>query len=148
MDTKGVNRCLGGHPLTRPFYLGCYPSDKLPPVLRTPASIVVNEDESDEPGSHWVGIFVKDKRTAYYFDSFGTAPTAMIADYLEQFGRVVSNEKAYQSPETSVCGHYVLYFVYMASLGFNMSMIKCVLDKQFANPDKFVVDFVKRNFFK
>lgn len=148
MDTKTINNLLGKHFLTRQFYLGCYPADKLPRIHQTPASIVINEDESDEPGSHWVGIFVKSKECAYYFDSFGMPPAPLIEKYLKNFPRIVSNRHVFQSPDSTVCGHYVVYFIFMASVGYSMHSIKRNLFANSKHTDDYVVKFVSNNFSK
>lgn len=145
MDTHTIDQLLLKNPLTRKFYLGCYPADKIPLTNRVPVSIVVNEDEADKPGTHWVAIFIKSKEHVYYFDSYASLPNVNIASYLDRFQGITLNPVPFQSLQSEVCAHYALFFVYMASAGRSMTTITNILKAQ-NNPDSYVVNFVKRNF--
>lgn len=48
--------------------------DDLPKKFILPAAVVVNLSKHDSHGSHCVGLFFDEKRTADYFDSFGFPP--------------------------------------------------------------------------
>ena len=52
-------------------YLGTFPLDRLPDLPnKFPKSIIINTDQSNKPGDHWIAIVLTEKH-AYYFDSFG-----------------------------------------------------------------------------
>jgi hypothetical protein len=48
--------------------------------------MVVNLDEKNEPGSHWVAIYIPDPSTARYFDSYGEEIIPNIKNYLKKCG--------------------------------------------------------------
>lgn len=144
MNNRQIDLRLVANSFTLPIYGGCYPSDKIPQPRKIPIAYVINEDKSGNPGTHWVAIFILSPYHAYYFDSYAGTPNNMVAKYLKQFSRVTRNINRYQAPNTSTCGFYTLYFIYMCSLGYDMTQIELVLSTQI-NPDFFVVDFVNRN---
>jgi hypothetical protein len=52
-----------------PKYRGCYSLDTIP-KLRNNESCIFNLDKSNQPGSHWMGLY-KDKNKNVIYDSFG-----------------------------------------------------------------------------
>jgi len=77
--------------------------------------IVLNLDKHDEPGSHWVSLFIDFTREKIcYYDSVGTAPPSEIwafVDFLKKQNPRMSfefNKKRHQFKNTE-CGIYSLY---------------------------------------
>ena len=76
---KNLNLLLPFHPLTNieiseyyknePRFNGVYSRNNLPKTIKKGA-YVINLDEYENTGTHWVALFVKTKE-AIYFDSFG-----------------------------------------------------------------------------
>ena len=76
---KPLNSLLPFHPLTNieiseyyknePRFNGVYSRNNLPNKIKKGA-YVINLDEYENTGTHWVSLFVKTKYTVY-FDSFG-----------------------------------------------------------------------------
>ena len=76
---KNLNSLLPFHPLTNieiseyyknePKFNGVYSRNNLPNKIKKGA-YVINLDEYENTGTHWVSLFVKPKYTVY-FDSFG-----------------------------------------------------------------------------
>ena len=76
---KKLNSLLPFHPLTNieineyyknePKFNGVYSINNLPKTIKKGA-YVINLDEYENTGTHWVALFVKPK-CAVYFDSFG-----------------------------------------------------------------------------
>ena len=76
---KPLNSLLPFHPLTnieiseyyknKPRFNGVYSRNNLPNKIKKGA-YVINLDECDNTGTHWVSLFVK-ANEAIYFDSFG-----------------------------------------------------------------------------
>ena len=52
-----------------------YASDELPTRTSTDSIFVCYMDPSDQPSTHWIVVYVDEKRKSDYFDSFGMAPT-------------------------------------------------------------------------
>lgn len=151
LSTRQIDSCLGKCHKTRRWFLGVFPSDKLPRGRQQrPSSLVINLDPSGMPGSHWVAVFLPSDQPdiVEYYDSYGRPPqTPQILNWLLQqagrHGRIVSNSRQVQSARTSTCGHHALYWIYCRSLGVPTAQIvrRQPTAQQF---DKFVAKFTGR----
>lgn len=75
---------------------------------------VINLDDKDGPGTHWVGYYKKDNN-CYYFDSYGDLqPFKEFIDYVGGADKckIFYNYKRRQAFNTVVCGHLCLKFLY------------------------------------
>ena len=94
-------------------YLGTFPLDRLPDLPnRFPKSIIINTDQSNKPGDHWIAIVLTEKH-AYYFDSFGLG---IIDQQIRQFllphySSIIFNSLCIQHILSDKCGYYCIYFV-------------------------------------
>ena len=72
MNNHQIEALLRGHQRTRRVFKGVFAANTVP-VSRVDeaACYVVNLDESDKPGSHWIGIYVCPGKLSKYFDSYG-----------------------------------------------------------------------------
>ena len=82
---------------------------------------IINTDNSDKPGEHWVALYFKDDK-AIYFDSYGQPP---LEDYILPFiqrntttGRETT--EMLQSPWSKVCGMYCIYILHQLSRGLDL----------------------------
>ena len=74
-------------------------------------SYVINLNESDEPGSHWVVMFFG-SNLVLYFDSFGLAPPQELLTLCEKHGvNYAYNNTQYQALTSVLCGYYCLFFL-------------------------------------
>ena len=51
-------------------YIGTYAYDKIPKNIKEKHCCIFNLDKSNEPGSHWCGMY-KENNIKYVYDSFG-----------------------------------------------------------------------------
>jgi len=105
------------------LFLGVVPKDLVPDfhsVTRVPACIVVNTDPSTKPGEHWVAVYRESPNSIEFFDSYGLPPEA----YNFSFSATHFNTKCIQSLNSSVCGHYVIYYLYLRMLGHSLNRIQ------------------------
>ena len=145
MDGGVINRVLRKNPVTRRFFLDTFPADQIPAVTEFPSSMVVNMDNSDLPGSHWVAMYVPDSQTVFYYDSFGVLPSNKnIRKFLAKFKKMEVNSVTFQSVISDVCGYYVMYFLYFCSLGYDTRRITKELASH-DNPDIHVWRFTNRH---
>ena len=99
---------------TKSGFQGVFPIDLLPP--RRKGSYVINLDEHDQPGSHWVAVY-DDGDKVEYFDSFGVPPTCKTF-----LGPTAVYSTAHIQPLMSnACGFYCVYFIIKRAS--NISMI-------------------------
>ena len=141
MDSQKITRMLSKCEATHKYFTGTFPEDKIEMPMWYPASMVVNLDESSEPGSHWVAIFAKSPNDAMYFDSYGQQPKGNILAVLKKFRKVTTSDFVIQSIISNVCAAYCIYFIYMASKGRNYEEILSSIARR-SNMDAFVRSFV------
>lgn len=73
-------------------------------------SSIINLDDKDGPGTHWVA-YKKKNNEVIYFDSFGDlGPPEELKKYLG-VGSIKYNYKNYQEYDTVICGHLCLKFL-------------------------------------
>jgi hypothetical protein len=118
--------------------VGIYNKNKLPNThdIREGGYIVNLENDVDEfgkslNGSHWVGFYVeKDKRgklDVVYYDSFGAGPPIAVQNFLRPLSPYAYNNDVIQNINSSVCGYYVLHFIWFMSRNKKLGN----LDKRF-----------------
>ena len=109
MDTVQITSTLKDIPT----FLGVYPSDLLPTSIHKTGTVIANADPHTREGSHWLAIhFEYPFSTAFYFDSYGRAPS--VPDILSFIKRISAiwayNTSSLQGPTSVVCGHYCCLF--------------------------------------
>lgn len=92
--------------------------DKMKKNNKYQYGMVINLDEHDKAGSHWVGLYgnLKDNKL-YFFDSFGIKPKKNIQKYIDNMTKYMGstvdyryNKKQHQY-NNSECGVYSMNFV-------------------------------------
>ncbi|HEY9485709.1 MAG TPA: hypothetical protein VIQ04_03625 [Nitrososphaeraceae archaeon] len=100
--------------------------DELPRHSKDNECGIVNLQNSDELGSHWVAYF-KTKKEKYYFDSYGNAkPPIELVKYLGRSNLYYNSEPIQQFNDPPICGHLCLLLLQALSNGesFNVSTLK------------------------
>lgn len=95
-------------------FIGAFPSNRIPTKkLRPPYGIIVNCDRDDQPGSHWVAIYVTPNGHGEYFDSFGREPFVKeIVDFLVlQDVCFCCSSVVIQHPASAACGFFSIGFL-------------------------------------
>ena len=129
MNTLQLKHVLSNDPFIKNSFGGVYACDQLEEVTveKYPQSFVVNTDPKHLPGTHWIAIYFTEDLKAEFFDSYGLHPTK----YNEQFLTFIErnsvdwlhNEKHLQSPFSSVCGQYCIYFLHNRCRNITMTSI-------------------------
>lgn len=118
LNTYQIYDILSQDPDVGPHFGGVYARNTLPSTS-IGQTFVLNTDPASEPGEHWVCIYI-DPRTGIgeYFDSYGFPPLREFERFMASRCRQMTyNPVCYQSDETSVCGHYCIYFLKKRSQG-------------------------------
>ena len=114
-----LNSLLPFHPLTKieiseyyknePRFNGVYSRNNLPSKIKKGA-YVINLDEYENTGTHWVSLFVKANKVIY-FDSFG------IEHIPEEIDKFIGNKKLkasifkIQAYDSIMCGYFCIEFM-------------------------------------
>ena len=77
MNSNQISKLMNQDEFIRNRFKGVYPIDLIPENLVYPSIIVVNQDRSDQVGSHWV-VLHNEIGKSDHFDSLGRKPL----DYL------------------------------------------------------------------
>lgn len=100
-----------------PGFIGVFALDELPqfigPKPQLPFSFIVNTQQRDLPGQHWLAVSCENYGIALIFDPLGYYYPHVITNYLilENFHNIVFNRIPYQKPNTNVCGKLCLDFL-------------------------------------
>ena len=108
MYRNQIKAILSLDPPSREIFRGIFAIDELP-NRSSHGAYVVNYDESDKPGSHWVAIYVE-AGSVEYFDSFGQPP---LDERLQTFVGEYYTYNPFQLQQTlgNACGFYCTYFI-------------------------------------
>lgn len=148
MDSKTVEKTLLLDPVTRKVFTGVFASDLLPKHLSyLPAALVCNTDPSDEPGEHWVAIYVDGNGHGEYFDSYGLPPLQnSIIKFLNECAvNWTYNSKRLQGLFSSVCGYYCIYYLLYRCRGYSLNSIVNDFDVDYLYNDLSVKMFVRQS---
>ena len=147
MNSQQIHRALKTLPVTSGTFMGVFPSDQLPAEISLPTTLVVNTDPADQPGQHWVAMYMGADGTTDYFDSYGMSPSVpSIKDFLHDRSTYVNiNPKQVQGYLSSVCGHYCIYFLTLRCHSVSMADIVRPFHGDFRS-DSFVCAWVNKHF--
>lgn len=120
--------------------------DDLPATFSLPLVMVVNLAPAEQPGTHWVAIFINRHRRGIYMDSYGFEPKDQrLRDFLDhQCIEWMYNRQQLQQTQSKVCGLYVatfLYYMYnnislhafMSQFNLNITINDFFVEKLFRN---------------
>ena len=114
MYKSQIQAVLGLDAQARRKFKGVFAIDKLPKMCKKDSAYVINYDEHDESGSHWIAVFKDKKGNTEFFDSAGHPP---IDERLSNFiGQTFSyNPYQLQLDLSNACGFYSTYFIIQRS---------------------------------
>ena len=107
------------HPLTNfeiqeyyknePRFNGVYSRDNLPKTIKNGAC-VINLDEYEDVGAHWIALYVKDNEITY-FDSFGVEHIPKEIKKFTEHKNIKTNIFRIQADNSIMCGYFCFGFV-------------------------------------
>lgn len=112
MDTISIREFIRPHQRQN-IFKGVFPCDSMPNSFRLPATFVINLSQHDEPGTHWVALYISETGNAFYFDSFGLKPSNFhINAFIKVHAKSVRyNNKQLQHITSNKCGRFCCVFV-------------------------------------
>ena len=121
MDTLQIARLLAMDPRTRSIFRGVVPKDVLATTIYAmPVAFVCYTNNGDEPGEHWIALYLDADGRGVYFCSYGLAPRheAFRTFMNEHCSEWTHNSKRIQIPLSNVCGQYCVPYVLLCCNGF------------------------------
>lgn len=150
MDSKQIYNVLKRDKVTHDYFRGVFPLDLLgrKSVISKKYDnyYVCNTQPQTESGQHWVAVHVdKSQVVGEFFDSYGQKPLQEFNNFLKiNTEKWYRTDKVLQSPFTSVCGQYCIFYVYHKCLGMSLTDILYLLNVD--NPDIVVNEFVNTRY--
>lgn len=142
MNSLEISNILSSNSMTKKCFKGVFSANNIKDFEDFPYGVVINTDKFGEPGTHWVALYVIDKNTAEYFDSFAQTPTKYINNYLKKFKDLKMSHTKIQSIFDTSCASHVIYFLFHRCKGISFNSIMEQLNDPFS--DSFVKLFVYR----
>jgi hypothetical protein len=128
--TSEIEQAIRSDPLQREqnHFLGVFASDELPKILHSfPASLVVNTDPANKPGTHWIAYYFDPDRHLDYFDSEGLPPlpsSGRLARFADRNSSKISFcDRPIQGLKSAACGYYCIAFLTFRSRGHSLQDI-------------------------
>jgi hypothetical protein len=151
MNSTTIEKILRSDKCSKHVFGGVYASDKLPETVdRYPRAYVANVDKSNRPGSHWIAFWFASPSHGEFFDSLGQRPETYTFSFVSFLARNsskwTSNERILQSPFSSVCGHFCIYYIFYRCRNISMSTIVYKFSKNLEQNDELVSAFVSKIF--
>jgi hypothetical protein len=147
MNTLEINRYLTKFPQ----FKGTYPRDMLPTINRLPACLVINTDPSNEPGEHWVAVFIDRNGSGEYFDSFGIPPLhEEILEFLHYNCPQgwLCNNITFQSIYSETCGMYCVIYLSSKCKGMSFNEFTALFNHSCELNDKLAEILYKEKIWK
>ena len=91
-------------------YGGCISREDVKKLDNKDKFYIVNLDDKDGVGTHWVGLYLDKPNVALYIDSFALDPPEEIVSFVKKNDRIGwRNLGQMQSMSSSACGWYCIY---------------------------------------
>ena len=157
---KGVTRAGEGifkkillipfHPLTNfeireyyenePRFNGVYSRDNLPAKIK--GAYVINLDKYENAGTHWIALYVKNKKVVY-FDSFGVEHVPKEIIKFIKNKDTIANIFRLQAYDSIMCGYFCIKFIdYMFDDKTLIDYTNLFSPHDFKKNDKIIKDII------
>jgi hypothetical protein len=151
MNSTTIGEILRSDKCSKHVFGGVYASDKLPETVDSyPKAYVANVDRSNMPGSHWIAFWFASPSHGEFFDSLGQSPETYTFSFVSfltnNCSKWTCNDRILQSPFSSVCGHFCIYFISYRCRNISMSTIVYKFSKNLEQNYELVAAFVSKTF--
>lgn len=137
MNSDLIDHLLSKDSVTKKYFRGVYSRDNVPTPEHAENFYVVNCDTSYEDGSHWIAMYISEKNTSEYYDSFGFKPWYNELKYYLGCNYVY-NDLQIQHPFSSVCGQHVIFYIIQRCNGVSLKQIQEIF-KYCSTPKKYLL---------
>ena len=145
MNSVDIFKYLINDSITKKYFVGVFSRDELPKSIKNkPCCFIMNTDNRNQPGRHWLAFYYDVNRNAVFFDSFGLHPSHyQLEEYLDKTSNSwIYNNLRIQSFFSSYCGHFCIFFLYFICRKYSLKYIQKLFSNNESN-EKFVSNFLK-----
>ena len=109
--------------------LKIFMKDQLDKLPINDGNYIINLDDSQGQGTHWVSLFISQNK-AIYFDSFGCVPPLNVINFVKQRSKIKlgCNNFIIQDLKSDACGFYCIAFFVFLSQSKNKDIYKSTDD--------------------
>ena len=124
-------------------FLGVFARDEIPKNINYPACFVMNTENRNKPGQHWLAFYYDSKGTCYFFDSYGRSPDYYnFKTYIERTAKKCFFSDNRIQGHSYFCGYYcVFYLLFKARNQEKIFFSK--LTKNLNKNDKYIATNIK-----
>ena len=125
MNSSEITQILKSIKSTKNVFVGVFACNILPnKVRKLPALLICNTQPINEPGQHWIAIYISKCGHGEYFDSFGLPHiNKYLINFLETNWLTFSYNKAMiQSVFSYYCGHFCILYAFFKSRNKSLSL--------------------------
>ena len=128
-------------------FKGVFARDKLPQKLNFPSCFIINTQNSDQSGEHWLAFYYDEKGNAEFFDSYGNHPSYFdLESYLNNTSKNWTwNKKQLQSFNSPLCGYYCSLYLLYKNLNFDLQYFLKKFSNNFNVNDLVLLILIKSN---
>jgi len=128
-------------------FKGTFAKDLLPKKVYKdrPIGFIINTDNSNKPGSHWVALFIDENNNAEYFDSFGIFPICCEIYKLLRINNVKKfsfNKNQIQSIFSKNCGIFCILYLKMRCNNFTLKEFINIFSDNLTLNDEIVTEIL------
>ena len=125
---------MTGHRVAGKYFGGVVACDELPeriPSNDRAVAFIVNTDPKALPGQHWLAVFITEKRSGEFFDSYGNPPDyrhfpKSIYKFLQRnCVKITYNARPVQDMFSTTCGQHCLFFLLHRCRGHSFTDVIC-----------------------
>lgn len=145
MNSYQLTKSLLSDTFTKTMFVGVFARDELPLKNKYPSCFIVNTQNRNHVGEHWLAFFLDSDGSVDFFDSIGLQPEYYnLQKYLEKISKkkIRYTNKRVQGFFSNYCGVYCLLFLYKRSRGISFDEF-INLFKNINQNDSFIKKYVK-----
>lgn len=151
LTTRQLDYLARQDPYLEPIFKGVFASDQLPKKkdIQPRSAYIVNVDTHNEPGSHWISIFVE-KNRCQVFDSYGLPikwykPSPFVTWVFTHYEDVSSNKGQLQGTDSNTCGHYALFYLFARAREKTLeAFLAPFKNRQYVDNDHYIGEKLKK----
>jgi len=126
-------------------FLGTFAINQIPQKIKPKSFFVCNTDPSYLSGKHWIAFIKLDDKYCEIFDSLGVKINELLPHFnFTQKIKFIYNDNAFQSPNSKLCGKFVITFIVERMLNQTMDfdeLLENIFSEDQQKNDEIVTNF-------